>query len=86
MGQMDLENDLTMRVFRNLNEAISTMRDFLERAERDVAQNGTDPHLATERLLHQFAWGQANAMSSIENAISYCGSIRRMEKSNVKDN
>lgn len=54
-------------VQRNLLNAIATIRAACDDAER-YAKNG-DAY-AIQRVFHCLAWGQANASSSIENAMS----------------
>lgn len=48
---------------------IQMFREYLDRAEREVrrARNG---HEAVARTMNQIAWGNANAISSIESAMS----------------
>ena len=53
---------------KHLSEAIATMRSFLNSAEN--ALDESDPARSVESVVHQFAWGNANAMSSIESAMS----------------
>lgn len=63
---MDVEHMRT-RAAMHLRQAVQTMRDSCDRAERDLeAGDGT----ACQRVLHSFAWGFANASSSIETAMS----------------
>ena len=55
------------RVTANLARAIQTMREACDTAERDASSADST---ACQRVLHAFAWGFANASSSIETAMS----------------
>ena len=55
------------RVTANLLRAIKTMREACDTAERE-ASSADGP--ACQRVLHAFAWGFANASSSIETAMA----------------
>lgn len=63
------------RVHENLKAAIKIMRDACDDAERhisainDDAQDNRDS-AAISRVLHTLAWGQANATTHIENAMT----------------
>lgn len=52
----------------HLQKAIKTMREACDAAERSC--NEDKPAEACQRVLHAFAWGMANASSSIETAMS----------------
>lgn len=56
------------RVRRNLAQAIATMRDACDNAERDAARS--DDARAVQGVLNSLAWGFANASSSIEGAMA----------------
>ena len=62
-----MSHDLT-RVRAHLLGAIETMKQACATAERRVDQNHTDPAYAIGCVLHELAWGFANASSGIENA------------------
>ena len=57
------------QVEKSLNEAIATMRSFLDQAANAAQMCHEDPARAVERVMHQFAWGSANASSSLETAM-----------------
>jgi hypothetical protein len=54
-----------------LSAAIKTMEDFLNTAKREIARKDISDSRAVEAVLHNFAWGQANATSQIKDAVSY---------------
>ena len=59
---------LRARAAQHLRQAVQTMREACDRAERDLdAGDGA----ACQRVLHSFAWGFANASSSIETAMAH---------------
>ena len=72
-------DDRNERVTRNLNSAVSTMRDACEDAARAIAR-GNDQE-AVRRVLHTFSWGWANASVSIENAMSALEDAQEVKES-----
>jgi len=69
------------RVVNNLREAIRTMRDFVDTAERELdRQVDSEAPDANEHAIGivqaKFGWGLANASSSIQNAIMTVGDLR----------
>jgi hypothetical protein len=58
----------------NLARAIQKLRNACDQAERDL-ERARDGHDAVMRVGHAFAWGMANANSSIETALSYLRDI-----------
>lgn len=58
---------MSNRILINLERAIQTMRDAMEQAERNA--RGGDAS-ACQRVIHDLAWGFANASGSIECALS----------------
>jgi hypothetical protein len=60
---------MSERVTRNLLEAVKTMRDACNAAERAIVKEGDAA--ATLAVMHAFAWGWANASGSVENAMSW---------------
>lgn len=60
-------------VKQSLLSGITTMRDFLDRAEKDLTRHCEvgRSHEAIEAVMHGFNWGIANASSSFEHALSY---------------
>jgi hypothetical protein len=72
-----------------LRGAIQSMRDFLDRAER-VVNSARDKGTAAEwecaagQVLHQLAWGVANASTGVEEAIAGISRYREMEVEKAK--
>jgi len=62
-------------VRENLAEAIATMRRFLDDTERTVAYSLTEgantfsPSNAVQNVIHQLAWGNANASTLVQAAM-----------------
>lgn len=56
---------------RGMHEAITCMRRFLDEAERAITVYEADPVKAAHQVLHHITWGQANAVSAIETAMSH---------------
>lgn len=54
-----------------LTDAISTMRRFCDDAEREANRVDTPVHDRIRHVMNAFAWGAANASTSLQNAISY---------------
>ena len=67
---------LKSRAAANLRQAVQTMRDACDRAERDLEAGDSN---ACQRVLHSFAWGFANASSSIETAMSHVEDAHAIE-------
>ncbi len=62
------EEHLRKRAAAQLKQAIQTMRDACDKAERDALPGDGN---ACQRVLHALTWGLANASSSIETAMSH---------------
>jgi len=54
----------------HLREAVKTMKKFIESAEGFANETGP-VHERINRVINSLAWGQANAMTDLERAISY---------------
>ena len=67
---------MSVRVIVHLCQALRTMRDACDDAERRVSSGDSD---AIQRVLHALAWGSANASSSIENALAVLEDERAIE-------
>jgi hypothetical protein len=59
--------DMKARAAEQLGNAVKTMREACDKAERDLTTGDSN---ACQRVLHSFAWGFANASSSIESAMA----------------
>ncbi len=75
-------------LIERLRDAIQTMMDACQRADRDLqrlvdGKNSTHEE-AINVVLHELSWGSANANSDIETAINYLGRIR--ETNEIKQN
>ncbi|GAB4059143.1 hypothetical protein [Uliginosibacterium sediminicola] len=57
-----------IRSAENLRQAVQTMRDACDSAERYLEAGDSN---ACQRVLHCFAWGFANASSSIKTAMAH---------------
>lgn len=63
----------------NCVEAVTTMRRFVEEAERAIKDDSSSPERLIERVIHHFAWGSANAFSSIVSAIAALEDARKIK-------
>lgn len=79
------------RVISNAESAVNTMEHFLRTAKQRIAEVRADPEARDfthefrflqlpESMLHEMAWGFANASGSIGNAIGAALEFHRLEK------
>lgn len=65
---------LSNAVEEHLNQALATMRAFVDQAEaaiaRDAGSTGRDPGEIIGQVQAKMAWGIANAASCIQDALS----------------
>jgi len=76
-----------IRALQNLEGAVATMRQALDKAQQEINQNKGNPCTAAQRVIVALAWGHANAASKIETALSNIEEahvIRRLEAAEIK--
>lgn len=67
---MSMSDTQAARAIGNLSQAVKTIREAADKAERELHHAATYPGRAAQSVLHALAWGHANAMSSVETAFA----------------
>jgi hypothetical protein len=68
---------------RNLKDAVQTMRDACDEAERRGTAGNADK--ACRGVMHKLSWGFANASSCIESAMAWLEEKHGMELLEAKE-
>lgn len=68
-----------------VREAIATMRNFCDQAERDLSMYENSPTEKPACVMHQLAWGMANASSSLETAMNHVSRMHEFLKLDMKE-
>lgn len=64
---------------QKLLDAIKTMRDFLDDAERSIGDKGRTDIDKANRVAHSLVWGLANAMAQVESCLAGVDRATQME-------
>lgn len=79
-----MSENVTEAVREHAMSSIAMMRKFMDEAERSVSMED-NPERIIHAVLQGLGWGQANAMTSLQTALSYMRRGRHRKPEEVSD-